>query len=788
MVRLRWVGLVVVGAWACSSSGQDTSDLRPPTPQTYFANGAPLSSASGTAVDLVGDYLGADGLVEQRSYESPTSHFTHARLSQEIDGVPVYGTYAKAALDRSGRLVHLIADLADLSSTVQPTQISATAAVDTAIALHHPGASSSLFYRTPSATEVIVPLVDGGLEAGYLVETWTRDTNLLHYTVVGADGRVLDVELRTNTDSYNVFPIDPEASAQTVVSNPAGPESPQGWLFGGNQSTTDVRGNNVAAYLDTDADNVSDGGGSVVSDGNFVTSADLASAPATAANQAVAVQNLFYLNNLIHDKLYRHGFVESAGNFQEDNFGNGGLGGDSVNAEAQDGSGTDNANFATPSDGSNPRMQMFLWTGRGSHEVTVHAPAAIAGTYLAMGSEFGADTTVTADVVAVDDGTGAATDGCEAITNDVSGAIALIDRGTCAFTVKVKNAQDAGALGAIVANNSGDSIIAMGGTDATITIPSVFVGQTDGATLAGATGVNATIGPAANPPLMRDGDLDSDIVFHEYGHGLTWRMIGDMSGPMSGAIGEGMSDVLAILINDDDTVGEYSFSDPIGIRSAPYSVHEVTYGGFTGSGVHLDGEIYAATIWKLWQIWQREGLSQDLLFDYLIDGMNYTPAGPAMEDMRDGILAASPSQAHDCLVWEAFASKGIGVGADAQIRGPNVTITESFAVPASCSSTCTPAAESCTDGTDNDCDGDVDCDDSDCSADPACQVCTPVAESCTDDTDNDCDGDVDCDDSDCSDDPSCQVCTLGQKGDACSSDSDCCSNRCRGKPGSQTCK
>jgi hypothetical protein len=265
-------------------------------------------------------------------------------------------------------------------------------------------------------------------------------------------------------------------------------------------------------------------------------------------------------------------------------------------------------------------------------------------------------------------------------------------------------------------------------------------------------------------------------------------MIGDMSGPMSGAIGEGMSDVLAILINDDDTVGEYSFSDPIGIRSAPYSVHEVTYGGFTGSGVHLDGEIYAATIWKLWQIWQREGLSQDLLFDYLIDGMNYTPAGPAMEDMRDGILAASPSQAHDCLVWEAFASKGIGVGADAQIRGPNVTITESFAVPASCSSTCTPAAESCTDGTDNDCDGDVDCDDSDCSADPACQVCTPVAESCTDDTDNDCDGDVDCDDSDCSDDPSCQVCTLGQKGDACSSDSDCCSNRCRGKPGSQTCK
>ena len=44
-------------------------------------------------------------------------------------------------------------------------------------------------------------------------------------------------------------------------------------------------------------------------------------------------------------------------------------GSDSVNAEAQDGSGTDNANFATPSDGSNPRMQMYLWNGGPDHEV-----------------------------------------------------------------------------------------------------------------------------------------------------------------------------------------------------------------------------------------------------------------------------------------------------------------------------------------------------------------------------------------------------------------------------------
>ena len=85
----------------------------------------------------------------------------------------------------------------------------------------------------------------------------------------------------------------------------------------------------------------------------------------------MAVQNLFYLNNTAHDILYRLGFDEAAGNFQIDNFGKGALGADPVNAEAQDGSGTDNANFSTPPDGQQPRM-MFLWTGVGpTHELAI---------------------------------------------------------------------------------------------------------------------------------------------------------------------------------------------------------------------------------------------------------------------------------------------------------------------------------------------------------------------------------------------------------------------------------
>jgi uncharacterized repeat protein (TIGR01451 family) len=65
----------------------------------------------------------------------------------------------------------------------------------------------------------------------------------------------------------------------------------------------------------------------------------------------------------MHDKLYDLGFTEAAGNFQNNNFGRGGLGWDALQADAQDGDGKDNANMSTPTDGCPPRMQMFLFTG-----------------------------------------------------------------------------------------------------------------------------------------------------------------------------------------------------------------------------------------------------------------------------------------------------------------------------------------------------------------------------------------------------------------------------------------
>ena len=90
----------------------------------------------------------------------------------------------------------------------------------------------------------------------------------------------------------------------------------------------------------------------------------------------------------MHDLTYQYGFDEPAGNFQTNNYGNGGLGNDAVKAEAQDGSGLNNANFATPPDGSQPRMQMFRWQA----PVQLALSGALTANYPAGAAAFGATT------------------------------------------------------------------------------------------------------------------------------------------------------------------------------------------------------------------------------------------------------------------------------------------------------------------------------------------------------------------------------------------------------------
>jgi hypothetical protein len=118
----------------------------------------------------------------------------------------------------------------------------------------------------------------------------------------------------------------------------------------------------VDAYLDRDANDAPDLPRPAGSPHHvFEPPADLSQSPASYGDAAAV--NLFYWCNWFHDRLYELGFDEAAGNYQKDNFGRGGAGGDAVLADAQDGGGFNNANFTPAEDGVPGRVQMYVFDG-----------------------------------------------------------------------------------------------------------------------------------------------------------------------------------------------------------------------------------------------------------------------------------------------------------------------------------------------------------------------------------------------------------------------------------------
>jgi Zn-dependent metalloprotease len=132
--------------------------------------------------------------------------------------------------------------------------------------------------------------------------------------------------------------------------------------------------------------------------------------------------------------------------------------------------------------------------------VVINTPASIAQTCEAGTATFGPQvdaTGTTGDVVLADDGVAPGSDACTALpAGSMTGMIGLVDRGTCAFTIKVKNAQDAGAIGVVVADNVPGGVVGMGGSDPTITIPSLRITLEKGNVIKGELGsstVNVTL-------------------------------------------------------------------------------------------------------------------------------------------------------------------------------------------------------------------------------------------------------------------------------------------------------
>lgn len=173
-----------------------------------------------------------------------------------------------------------------------------------------------------------------------------------------------------NTYEIYEWPVEsPNYGNRSIVTSPWDDNlvaSPNGWhVIGGNTFTT-TRGNNTDTYLDDDNTNSPTGGDAARADGGadleFIFPLDVTMDP--VLYKEAALTNCFYWTNLMHDVWFNYGFDEVSGNFQEENYTPSGAGSDYVRSEVQDGSGTCNANFGTPPDGSNPRMQMYLCNGR----------------------------------------------------------------------------------------------------------------------------------------------------------------------------------------------------------------------------------------------------------------------------------------------------------------------------------------------------------------------------------------------------------------------------------------
>lgn len=502
------------------------------------------------------------------------------------------------------------------------------------------------------------------------------------------------------TGDYNIFdaPLEaPSFGSRTVVNAPwtraSGPASSAvslQWHNDGTTTYTITRGNNVWAKEDIAADNETTIGASPSSpssDFNFPYNGS-ASNPIT--NQDAAVTNLFFWNNIIHDILYQYGFDEPSGNFQMSNLGRGGSGNDYVNADAFDGAGTNNANFSTPPDGQNPRMQMFVWNRAGSKSVS----STPIGTVTNVGSAaFGPQNfNVTASLILAQDGTAPVNDICQSVTNNIAGKIALIDRGTCNFINKVNFAQNAGAVGVIIVNNTGGSPPNMPGSGFTITIPCLMVSQSDGNALK-----SALLGGPVSLTMQQTiisvtSDFDNGVITHEYGHGVSNRLTGGPSntGCLSNAeqMGEGWSDYLALMLttnwttaNKNDLRGIGSYVAGGGIRQYPYSYnlvaspYDYNYAR-NNTGVHALGSAWAAMLWDVtWNIVDVVPASADMYngtggnniaLNLVMEAMKLQPCQPGFADGRDAILLADEllyNGVHKCLIWQAFARRGMGFSA-----------------------------------------------------------------------------------------------------------------------------
>ena len=611
------VGLVLAMATMLSPAGAQDTGAADLTAQAALARTHLSGTDELTAADV-------DGSIVTDAYTDAHNGVTYVYLRQTVDGLPVLGAEATVnVLDGEVLLSghHFVLDVADSATGEQALSadeaLAAGALAVDADPMQARGAqlvyqalssdSARLAWNLDVETATSWWNLSIDAETGEVLAQYDR---VAQDTVHGITARtvrqddtataaavidpILPRQQADDGSSYNVFPMpmeNPNDGPRVIVENPADARvSPFGWHDTDGQpgpEYTVTRGNNVNAYADTVPDNIADplsqpSGGSGLDFDHPLERYDLT----PLAYRDAAVDNLFYWNNIMHDVTGVYGFTEEAGNFQVFNYTGKGAGNDAVEAQAQDGSGVNNANFGTPADGSAPRMQMYIWPDTGE---------------------------------------------------------------------------------------------------------------------------------------TRDGDLDAGIIAHEYGHGVSNRLVGGPSnvsclGSHDERQGEGWSDywsyVLTMRDGDDGAtprgVGTYVLHQEnrsgAGIRITPYStdmtVNPTTYDRVkTAAEPHGVGYVWATMLWDLyWNLVEEHGFNpnvydgwetggNNLAIQLTVDGMKMAVCQPGFVDARNAIIAADAALTggeNECLIWSTFARRGLGFSADQANPASKTDGTEAFDVPVAC--------------------------------------------------------------------------------------------------------
>ncbi len=383
-------------------------------PGSAFLTG-PSSDRVGSLRSFLSNHAAAFGLNEEQvnnfplvaNYENPSGTMAWVEFEQRINDIPVFRGYVRGGFTAKGELARttgqLAAGLDAVSLSTRPAVNAADAVSRAAVHVGWDVPASALAEKEveaggrrvtfsgdamsgdATAWQVYFPFATGVARLAWATQIW-GDPDAFLIVLDAEDGTVLFRKNLTDHQAlavtFSIYNDDSPAPASPSIATPdnhlqaasitrtthvlIGNEAPYtfnnlGWIPDGGNTTA---GNNVIAGVDLGPPDGVDAPvtGSSFRGFNFVYDPAVDS-PASANYRRGEVTNMFYWTNRFHDFTYQLGFTEAARNFQQDNFGRGGLGMDRVSAETQDYSSTENADFTTGVDGSTGRMQMYLWPG-----------------------------------------------------------------------------------------------------------------------------------------------------------------------------------------------------------------------------------------------------------------------------------------------------------------------------------------------------------------------------------------------------------------------------------------